>query len=113
MTADQLSNLAEQERAAARRFAHSLNVCTAAGCLALHSDRLKDELQKEVARQLRARFHAAAQAQKRQNDSVADGRAFVRAYVEFMHYVEQLCPRAASGHGAEDQVADDHGAAHK
>jgi bidirectional [NiFe] hydrogenase diaphorase subunit len=51
VNADQIANVAEQERVAQRRVGHSLNVCTAAGCLALHSDRLKDELQKEVVRQ--------------------------------------------------------------
>jgi bidirectional [NiFe] hydrogenase diaphorase subunit len=51
MHPEQIHTMAERERAANRAFAHSLNVCTAAGCLALRSDRLKDELENEVTRQ--------------------------------------------------------------
>ena len=57
-----------------------------------------------VARQLRDRFRAAAEAQRRKDDSVAAGRLFVRAYVEFMHYVEQVCFGAATGEHGESHV---------
>ena len=50
MTPEQLHKIAEQERAASRTVPFSLNVCTAAGCLSLHSDRVKDALEKEVKR---------------------------------------------------------------
>ena len=60
-----------------------------------------------VARQLRERFRVAAEAQKRKDDHVAAGRVFVRAYVEFMHYVEQVCGAgSASDHDDAHASAD-------
>jgi bidirectional [NiFe] hydrogenase diaphorase subunit len=49
MFPDELVTIAEQQRAAQRRFAHRINVCTAAGCLSQHSDELKKSLDAEVA----------------------------------------------------------------
>jgi hypothetical protein len=43
-----------------------------------------------ISRTLRDRFARFSQRKARMNDSVADGRAYAEAYVEFVHYVERL-----------------------
>jgi hypothetical protein len=43
-----------------------------------------------VAAGIRTRFAKASEAGKHANDSVAAGREFVEAYVQFVHYVERL-----------------------
>jgi bidirectional [NiFe] hydrogenase diaphorase subunit len=48
MTLDELGQTILDERAAARRFDHCLNVCVAASCLASHSDRVKESLEQAV-----------------------------------------------------------------
>ena len=48
MTPEELAKIATIERETRATFAHSLNVCTAAGCLSLHSDQLKTALETEV-----------------------------------------------------------------
>ena len=49
-----------------------------------------DKTEKAVLHQLRERYAAVQQAKKHANDSVEAGREYVRAYVEFIHYVERL-----------------------
>ncbi len=52
---------------------------------------------------LHERFHAAVERRKYQPDDVPAGRAYVEAYVPYVHYVEQLWQAARSGghqHGA-------------
>jgi bidirectional [NiFe] hydrogenase diaphorase subunit len=48
MAPEELAKIATIERETRATFAHSLNVCTAAGCLSLHSDQLKAALDTEV-----------------------------------------------------------------
>ena len=48
MTPEELAKIATIERETRATFEHSLNVCTAAGCLSLHSDQLKAALETEV-----------------------------------------------------------------
>src|SRR5688572_3502622 len=48
MSPEDLAKIATIERETRATFTHSLNVCTAAGCLSLHSDQLKDALESEV-----------------------------------------------------------------
>ena len=48
MTAEELNELIEQEVEANKGFAHSINVCVAAGCLSSHADQTLDALKKEV-----------------------------------------------------------------
>lgn len=49
-----------------------------------------DEVQKQLASTLRDRFAAVQEAKKHANDSVEAGRQYVRAYVEFIHFVERM-----------------------
>ena len=57
----------------------------------------------EVSTGIRSRFARALEAKKHADESVEAGRAFVAAYVEFMHYVEGLYVKAQaqSVHHAE------------
>ncbi|MEJ2191241.1 MAG: DUF6448 family protein [Nitrospirota bacterium] len=50
---------------------------------------------------IRERFQRAYTRSEHAQDSVAAGRAFVRAYVEFTHYVERLHMDATAHGGAE------------
>ena len=51
---------------------------------------LIDDVNAEVERGLRDRFMRAREARARANDSVEAGRKYVRAYVEYIHYVERV-----------------------
>jgi hypothetical protein len=44
----------------------------------------------KAAEGLRERFHHAVAAKKHADESVEDGREFVEAYIEFVHYAERL-----------------------
>ncbi|HET8843787.1 MAG TPA: NuoF family protein, partial [Ktedonobacteraceae bacterium] len=48
LTPDDLPRVAEAEQAAAEEFEHTIHVCTAAGCLSQHSDRVKQCLEQQV-----------------------------------------------------------------
>ena len=48
MTIDELRQIAEDERAAQKRYPHHVCVCIAAGCLSSGSDAVRDALRKEV-----------------------------------------------------------------
>ncbi len=65
------------------------------------ADALVKEMTSAVARGVRTRFDETAKAARRADASVQDGRAFVAAYVEFIHYVERL-------HGAAATSAAEH-----
>lgn len=60
-----------------------------------------------VADGIRERFAEAHRAQRTAEHSVADGRAFVAAYVEFVHYAEGLYARAThrGEHGSAEPGA--------
>lgn len=61
---------------------------------------------------IRTRFGQAAEAYKHKDESVAKGREFVEAYVEFTHYVEKLHTDATGkgAHGEHKEHAKQHGA---
>lgn len=48
LTPDDLPKVAEAEQKEASTFEHTIHVCVAAGCLSLHSDQIKQQLDKEV-----------------------------------------------------------------
>lgn len=53
-------------------------------------DALIDQVKSDAAQGIRQRFTRAQETSKHANDSVEAGRQFVAAYVEFIHYVENL-----------------------
>jgi hypothetical protein len=62
-------------------------------------DALAKGVAQHAAAGVRERFERALEAKKHMNDSVDAGRAYVRAYVEYIHYVENLHNAiAAEGH---------------
>ncbi len=74
-----------------------------------------DELVKlvtdDVAAGIRKRFEHAAATYKHKDESVAQGREFVEAYVEYTHYVERLHQMATGnphGEHAEHGTAEKH-----
>lgn len=67
-----------------------------------------------VAEGIAARYKRAAEAYKHKDESVAQGREFVEAYVAYTHYVERL-NQDATGRGAHGEhsgqgVVEKHGA---
>ena len=64
-------------------------------------DPLVKLLSAEVDKGLRHRFAQAAEARKHADESTEQGRQYVTAYVEFMHYAERLLQDAttAAAHG--------------
>ncbi len=64
-------------------------------------------LTSEVREGLHTRFHQALEKSNYSKDDVEAGRAYVKAYVEYIHYVEQLYEAAkgpAGGHGHEAET---------
>jgi hypothetical protein len=55
-----------------------------------NADKLVNVLTNAMAKGIRERFQHARETQKRADDSVQAGRAFVESYVIFTHYVEGL-----------------------
>ena len=65
---------------------------------------------------LHSRFHQVVEKSVYTKDNVESGREFVKAYVEFIHYVEGLYQAAkgpAGGHAHETDAAAAHGDKHK
>lgn len=62
---------------------------------------------------IRERFAKAVAARRRAEDSVAAGREFVEAYVEFVHYAERLERDAGAKSSAHAGSADESAAVHK
>lgn len=65
-------------------------------------DELADKIAKAVRDRIRKRFAAALEKKKHAEHSVAAGREFVEAYVEYVHFVEGihgLVAKGASHHG--------------
>jgi hypothetical protein len=70
-------------------------------------DALLELLTKTVAQGLDQRFHAVAASKAFPENNPEAGRAYVKAYVEFLHYVERLYeaargPAEAHAHGHEE-----------
>lgn len=53
-------------------------------------DVLADSIAKHAAAAVRERYERVREARKKMNDSVEAGRRYVEAYVEYVHYVENL-----------------------
>lgn len=53
-------------------------------------DKLVDVLTKAMAKGIRERFQETSERKKHAEDSVAEGRQYVKDYVIFTHYVEKL-----------------------
>lgn len=65
-------------------------------------DKLAKQVTDEAAAGIRKRFAAASEKRKHADQSVAAGREYVAAYVEYVHFVEQLHETAtASAHHEE------------
>jgi len=69
------------------------------------SDALVKLISDRASAEVRERFARVAQAKRHANDSVEAGRAYVRAYVEFVHHAERLYSNAASQGGHDDAAA--------
>ena len=66
------------------------------------SDALVKLITDDVAAGIRKRYEHAAATYRHKDESVAQGREFVEAYVEFTHYVERL-HQDATGKGAHGE----------
>ncbi len=66
------------------------------------SDALVKRVTDDVSAGIQKRFERAASTYKHKDESVAQGREFVEAYVEYTHYVEKL-HLDATGKGAHDE----------
>jgi len=63
-------------------------------------DELVKKINQHIDHEIRQRFQTALENKKHVNHSVEAGRAYVRAYVEFTHYVEGLHKAViGAGHG--------------
>jgi len=51
MTPEELEQIAETEREEQKKFAHSINVCVAAGCMSCQSQGVKDAIDQEIKKQ--------------------------------------------------------------
>jgi len=74
-------------------------------------DELIDSVTRHIAEGIRLRFEAALKSKEHLGDSVEAGRAYVRSYVEFMHYVEGLhnaAMGAAHAHSESTGEASSH-----
>jgi hypothetical protein len=70
----------------------------------------------DIAAGIRRRFARVVEARKHADESVAAGREFVEAYVEYVHYVENLhliATGQADGHAEGAQAAGAGGHSHK
>jgi len=68
------------------------------------SDALVKLINDDVAAGIRKRYEKAASTYRHKDESVAQGREFVEAYVEYTHYVERL-HQDATGAGAHGEHA--------
>jgi hypothetical protein len=73
-------------------------------------DGVVDDVTRRLAEGVRERFRLVVETQKHKDEDVASGRAFVAAYVDYVHFVERLyretdlsAAQAAHGHEAEPQ----------
>lgn len=75
-------------------------------------DGLVKELSEDVSTGIRRRHQRVMETRKHAEDSVAAGREYVEAYVEFIHYVERMHQVAASEagahHAAETKALEHH-----
>lgn len=70
------------------------------------ADRLVQLVSEEITAGIRKRFARAEAAYQHKDESVAQGREFVEAYVDFTHFVEKVHTAAsATAHGEQDEHA--------
>jgi hypothetical protein len=69
---------------------------------------LVQQMSEEIAAGIRRRFARVSETSQHADESVAAGRAYVEAYVDFIHYVERLHEEAGAHHGAEASAAPHH-----
>jgi uncharacterized protein DUF6448 len=92
----------------------SIDPAVALADMALESgsvDKLVDVLTKAMANGIRERFLQTSETKKHANDSVTDGRKFVKDYVIFTHYVEGLhtiIKGSMDHHGGETEDHSEH-----
>lgn len=76
------------------------------------ADALIQEISNVATQGIRTRFNHVLETKKHMNDSVEAGRAYVAAYVDYVHYVEGVhnAVAGASGHHheEEDDTREDH-----
>jgi hypothetical protein len=72
------------------------------------ADELLKTLSAELAAGIRRRFQEVREAAVHANDSVAAGREYVRAYVEFIHYVEGFHELSSRTHAETTRQASAH-----
>jgi len=68
-------------------------------------------LSDKVSEGIHARYHEVLAGSKYAKDDVAAGREYVKAYVEYIHYIEQLYEAAKGpngGHAHESDAVDPH-----
>ena len=70
-------------------------------------DELLKQFSGDDAYGIRKRFEIAAEAYRHKDESVAQGRAFVEIYIDFIHYVTQMQRAAANDKGNDE---NSHGA---
>jgi hypothetical protein len=76
-------------------------------------DQLVSMLSGHVADGLHSRFDRTLDSRKRAEDSVEAGRAFVAAYVDFMHYVEALHGAVEGGPHGEPSAPGEKSGTHR
>lgn len=74
------------------------------------ADTLTQRLTEEVKNGLRRHYERVMETKARADESVEAGRAYVEAYVKFIHYVERLHKDAAGtvSHGSSGSSSSDH-----
>lgn len=72
-------------------------------------DELVKAVAAHVAEGMRSRHARAVEARQHADHNLEAGRAFVAAYVDYVHFVEALHAALAGGHGAEAGAAHAHG----
>jgi hypothetical protein len=53
-------------------------------------DALSSELSKHLANEIKERFNRALEKKKQKDESVEAGREYVEAYIEYVHFVEDI-----------------------
>jgi len=74
-------------------------------------DSMVSKITDHVARGIRDKFDRARELEKHKDDTVEAGRAYVAAYVDYVHYVEGIrnaVMAAGHAHGNSEQHADPH-----
>jgi hypothetical protein len=74
-------------------------------------DELVKKITQRIEHEIRQRFQTALESKKHVNHSVEAGRTYVRAYVDFTHYMEGLHKAAVGtihGHGQSSPEASSH-----